>query len=306
MTKLLIRLFIKDSQNTQNNLVREAYGRLAGIVGVCCNIFLGGAKLLIGTLSGSIAIQADAVNNLSDVGSNLVTLIGFRMAGKPADKEHPFGHARIEYITALVISFLILLVGFELGKESVMKIIAPEPVSFNLVTMGILLLSILVKLWLGRFTASIGKAISSTAMSAATADSMCDVISTGAILLSAMASYFININLDGYVGVLVAGFVLYSGVGILRDTISIDGRGPYAGIDPFFERKPLGIRGDRRVARYHGAQLWPRPDHRQRPCGSKADSDIVAIHETIDRAEREVGEKLGYAFDHPPGPGRDR
>ena len=294
MTKLLIRLFIKDSQNTQNNLVREAYGRLAGVVGVCCNIFLGGAKLLIGALSGSIAIQADAVNNLSDVGSNLVTLIGFRMAGKPADKEHPFGHARIEYITALVISFLILLVGFELGKESVMKIIAPEPVSFNLVTMGILLLSILVKLWLGRFTASIGKAISSTAMSAATADSMCDVISTGAILLSAMASYFININLDGYVGVLVAGFVLYSGVGILRDTISpLMGEAPtpelihslsesllaYEGIDGLHDIMVHNYGPGRIIASAH-AEV-------------RADSDIVAIHETIDRAEREVGEKLG-------------
>lgn len=294
MTKLLIRLFIKDGGKVGDSRARGAYGRLAGLVGVACNLFLCGAKFLIGSLTGSIAVQADAVNNLSDVGGNVVTLIGFHMAGKPADREHPYGHARVEYIAALIIAFIILLVGFELGKEAIFKIIAPEPVSFSLVSMGVLALSILVKLWLGRFTATIGRVIDSSAMSAATADSMCDVISTGAILLCAGVSYFKGWNLDGYVGVLVAGFVLYSGVGILRDTISpLMGEAPapelvralqesllsYAGIDGLHDIMVHSYGPGQTIASAH-AEV-------------RADSDIVAIHETIDRAEREVGEKLG-------------
>ena len=177
-------------------------------------------KFVIGTLSGSIAIQADAVNNLSDVGSSAVMLIGSKMAGKPADREHPYGHARMEYIAALIIAFLILVVGFELGRESIQKIIAPEPVEFSVAMIAVLVSSILVKLWMSRFTANIGRRIESSTMSAATSDSISDVISTGAILLSSIIGYFKGVNIDGYIGVVVAGFVLYSGVSILRDTIS--------------------------------------------------------------------------------------
>ena len=294
MTKLLIRLFVKKSDSAADPRVRETYGRLAGLVGIACNLLLGCLKFLLGAFTGSIAIQADGVNNLADMGGNLVTLIGFRMAGKPADNEHPYGHARVEYIAALIISFLVLLVGFELGKESVLKIISPEPVAFTPAAMAALVLSILVKLWLGRFTAEIGRRIHSTTMRAATADSMADVISTGAILLCALLAYFKGWNLDGYMGVLVAGFVLYSGLGILRDTISpLLGEAPspemigelcenllaYEGICGLHDIMVHNYGPGRIIASAH-AEVW-------------ADADIVAIHEVIDRAEREVGEKMG-------------
>ncbi|MEA4969874.1 MAG: cation diffusion facilitator family transporter [Candidatus Pelethousia sp.] len=293
MTKLLIRLFIKKGDNTADPRVREAYGRLAGLVGIACNLLLGCLKFLLGTLTGSIAIQADGVNNLADMGGNLVTLIGFRMAGKPADTEHPYGHARVEYIAALIISFLVLLVGFELGKESVLKIIAPEPVAFTPATMAALALSILVKLWLGRFTAEIGRRIHSTAMRAATADSMADVISTGAILLCALLAYLKGWNLDGYMGVLVAGFVLYSGLGILRDTISpLLGEAPSPEMIGELCENLLSYEGicglhDIMVHNYGPGRIIASAHAEVR-----ADADIVAIHEVIDRAEREVGEKM--------------
>ena len=220
MTELLVRFFIKTPDQTGDSSVREAYGILAGVVGIACNLILCAMKFVIGTLSGSIAIQADAVNNLSDVGSSAVMLIGSKMAGKPADREHPYGHARMEYIAALIIAFLILVVGFELGRESIQKIIAPEPVEFSVAMIAVLVSSILVKLWMSRFTANIGRRIESSTMSAATSDSISDVISTGAILLSSIIGYFKGVNIDGYIGVVVAGFVLYSGVSILRDTIS--------------------------------------------------------------------------------------
>ncbi len=294
MTKLLIRLFIKEGGNPSGGPAREAYGRLAGIVGIVCNLLLGALKFLIGFLTGSIAIQADGVNNLSDVGSNVVTLIGFHMAGKPADKEHPFGHARVEYIAALVISFLILLVGFELGKESVLKIIAPEPVSFTLASIAALVLSILIKLWLGRFTAAIGRIIDSAAMSAATADSMCDVISTGAILACTLVGYFTNINLDGYVGVLVAGFVLYSGITILRDTTSsLMGEAPSQELVQNLSQSLLSYDGIEGLHDIMIHSYGPGRTIASAHAEVRADSNIVAIHETIDRAEREVGEKLG-------------
>ena len=294
MTDLLIRLFVRDGQNTGDSHVRGAYGRLAGLVGIACNLLLGGLKFFIGALTGSIAVQADGVNNISDVGSGVVTLIGFHIAGKPADREHPYGHARIEYIAAMVIAFLILLVGVELGKESILKIIAPEPVAFSLASILALAASILVKLWLGRFTANIGRRIDSSAMSAAAADSMNDVLSTGAILLCAIISYFTNWNLDGYIGVLAAGFVLFSGVGILRDTISpLMGEAPSAELVGELSEKLLsydGIDGlhDIMVHNYGPGRVIASAHAEVR-----ADSDIVAIHETIDRAEREVGAQMG-------------
>ncbi len=293
MTKLLIRLFVKRGDNTADPRVRGAYGRLAGLVGIACNLLLGCLKFLLGTLTGSIAIQADGVNNLADMGGNLVTLIGFRMAGKPADTEHPYGHARVEYIAALIISFLVLLVGFELGKESVLKIIAPEPVAFTPASIAALALSILVKLWLGRFTAEIGRRIHSTTMRAATADSMADVISTGAILLCALLAYFKGWNLDGYMGVLVAGFVLYSGLGILRDTISpLLGEAPSPEMIGELCENLLSYEGicglhDIMVHNYGPGRIIASAHAEVR-----ADADIVAIHEVIDRAEREVGEKM--------------
>ena len=292
MTELLVRFFIKTPDQTGDSSVREAYGILAGVVGIACNLILCAMKFVIGTLSGSIAIQADAVNNLSDVGSSAVMLIGSKMAGKPADREHPYGHARMEYIAALIIAFLILVVGFELGRESIQKIIAPEPVEFSVAMIAVLVSSILVKLWMSRFTANIGRRIESSTMSAATSDSISDVISTGAILLSSIIGYFKGVNIDGYIGVVVAGFVLYSGVSILRDTISpLMGEAPKTVTE--LTDKILsydGIIGIHDIMMHsYGPGKLIASAHAE----VRSDCDLMAIHETIDAAEREIGAQMG-------------
>ena len=294
MTELLVRFFIKTPERVEDSSVREAYGILAGFVGIACNLILCAMKFVIGSLSGSIAIQADAVNNLSDVGSSAVMLIGSKMAGKPADREHPYGHARMEYIAALIIAFFILIVGFELGRESVMKIIAPEPVEFSVAMIAVLVGSILVKLWMSRFTANIGRRINSSTMSAATSDSIADVISTGAILLSSVIGYFKGVNIDGYIGVVVAGFVLYSGVSILRDTISpLMGEAPDPKVVAELTDRILSYDGiigihDILVHSYGPGKLIASAHAEVR-----SDCDLMAIHETIDTAEREVGVQMG-------------
>ena len=294
MTELLVRFFIKTPERTEDVSVREAYGILAGIVGIACNLILCAMKFIIGIISGSIAIQADAVNNLSDVGSSAVMLIGSKMAGKPADREHPYGHARMEYIAALIIAFLILIVGFELGRESVLKIIAPEPVEFSVAMIVVLVLSILVKFWMSRFTSNIGRRIHSSTMSAATSDSISDVISTGAILISSVVGYFNGVNIDGYIGVIVAGFVLYSGITILRDTIS-----PLMGEAP--DPKTVAELTDRILA-YDGIigihdimvhSYGPGKRIASAHAEVRSDCDLMAIHETIDTAEREIGAQMG-------------
>lgn len=294
MTELLVRFFIKTPERTEDASVREAYGILAGIVGIACNLVLCAMKFIIGIISGSIAIQADAVNNLSDVGSSAVMLIGSKMAGKPADREHPYGHARMEYIAALIIAFLILIVGFELGRESVLKIIAPEPVEFSVAMIVVLVLSILVKFWMSRFTSNIGRRIHSSTMSAATSDSISDVISTGAILISSVVGYFKGVNIDGYIGVVVAGFVLYSGITILRDTIS-----PLMGEAP--DPKTVAELTDRILA-YDGIigihdimvhSYGPGKRIASAHAEVRSDCDLMAIHETIDTAEREIGAQMG-------------
>ena len=294
MTELLVRFFIKTPERTEDASVREAYGILAGIVGIACNLVLCAMKFIIGIISGSIAIQADAVNNLSDVGSSAVMLIGSKMAGTPADREHPYGHARMEYIAALIIAFLILIVGFELGRESVLKIIAPEPVEFSVAMIVVLVLSILVKFWMSRFTSNIGRRIHSSTMSAATSDSISDVISTGAILISSVVGYFKGVNIDGYIGVIVAGFVLYSGITILRDTIS-----PLMGEAP--DPKTVAELTDRILA-YDGIigihdimvhSYGPGKRIASAHAEVRSDCDLMAIHETIDTAEREIGAQMG-------------
>ncbi|MBQ9833120.1 MAG: cation transporter [Clostridia bacterium] len=294
MTELLIKLFVKEAENTKCAHVREKYGILAGIVGIVANLFLGAAKFVIGLLSGSIAIQADAVNNLADMGSSVVTVIGFKAANKKADKEHPFGHARVEYIAGLIIAFIILLIGVSLFKESVMKIIEPEEVGFSWITVIVLLLSIGVKLWLSFFSSNIGKRINSKTMEAATADSLCDVISTSAILLSTLIGHFFNFNMDGYVGVLVAGFVVYSGIGIVKDTISpLMGEAPDPDVVKELSERLLSYDGiiglhDIIVHNYGPGRLIATAHAEVR-----ADADIMHSHEIIDLAEREIGNDMG-------------
>ncbi|HWS30827.1 MAG TPA: cation diffusion facilitator family transporter [Clostridia bacterium] len=293
MTKFLIRFFIKNHDDVENPRVREAYGFLAGAVGIALNVVLSAAKFMIGIFTGSIAVQADAVNNLSDVGSAVVTLIGFKAAGKPADREHPYGHARIEYVSALIIAFLILVVGFELGKESVGKIISPTPVYFDIASIVMLALSIFVKLWMSVFTSYVGKRISSSAVKATMADSICDMITTGSILISGIISYFKKVNIDGYIGLLVAGFVLYSGVKIIRDAVSpLMGEAPDPEMMKELKERILGYEGifglhDVTVHSYGPGRVMVSA-HAE----VNADARLMDVHATIDRAEREIGEEM--------------
>lgn len=220
MSGLLLRLFVKDYRNTEDPKVRGAYGKLAGVVGIVCNLLLFAGKLIAGLLSGSVAITADAVNNLSDASSSLVTLLGFKLAERPADEEHPYGHARLEYLSGLAVAALILVIGVELGKSSIEKIINPETVLFSWLTLVILIGSILVKLWMALFCYKLGKKIDSATLTATAMDSRNDVISTSAVLLGCLVGHFFGLQIDGYIGTLVALFIIWSGCGIAKETIS--------------------------------------------------------------------------------------
>lgn len=220
MTNFLLRHFVKNSQNVQDPKVRAAYGNLSGIVGILCNTLLFLGKLIAGTVSGSVSITADAVNNLSDASSSVVTLVGFKLAEKPADEDHPYGHARFEYIAGLIVAAMILIIGFELAKSSFQKILHPAPVAFSPLVAGVLVASILVKLWMCLFNRSLGRRIQSPALEATAADSRNDVITTSAVLMAAIVGAVTNLAIDGYAGLLVALFILWSGVGIAKDTIN--------------------------------------------------------------------------------------
>lgn len=219
MTNFLLRRFIPDYQNTADPAVREKYGNLAGIVGIICNVLLFVGKLLAGTLCGSVSVTADAVNNLSDASSSLVTLLGFRLAARPADEKHPYGHARMEYLSGLAVAVMILVIGVELVKSSVQKILHPEAVEFSVLTAAVLTGSILLKLWMALFDRKLGRKISSAALIAAAADSRSDVIATGAVLLACVIGRLTGLMIDGWAGLLVALFILWSGVGVVKDTV---------------------------------------------------------------------------------------
>ena len=220
MTELLLRLFIKDREHTEDPDTRADIGKLAGITGIVCNLLLFAGKLIMGLLSGALSVVADAVNNLTDASSSVVTLLGFRMAQQPADEDHPFGHARYEYLSGLAVSALILVIGFELATGSIKKIIHPETVEFSYVTILVLVASIAVKLWMSLFFTKLGKTIRSTALSATAADSRNDCIATGAVLAGLLIGHYLNINVDGWFGLGVALFILWSGIQNAKETIS--------------------------------------------------------------------------------------
>ncbi len=245
MTQLLIRLFIRHPDDVQSTAVRAAYGQLAAIAGMVCNLLLSLGKFAVGTLFGSIAITADALNNLSDASSNVVSLVGFKLGSKAPDVEHPFGHARYEYLAGLAVSVTILGIGFSLLKESAVKVLHPAQVTFSWLTVAVLAVSILVKLWLSTFNSTIGRIISSETLVAAAADSRNDVLSTGAVLVSNILCSLTGWDvLDGLMGVGVAVFILISGWGLVNDTLSpLLGESPSEDLVDRIEQKVLGYPG---------------------------------------------------------------
>ncbi len=220
MNNFIFRHFIKDWENVKEPKVRDRYGKVAGVVGILSNALLCAMKILVGLISGSIAIVADAVNNLADASSSLITLIGFKLAGMPEDKEHPYGHARIEYLAGLLVSVIIIVVGLELGKSSAEKIFAPTPTEFSPTVVIVLLLAIGIKIWQACFNISAGRRIDSMTLIATGADSRNDVIATSAVLLSLIIGELFKIQIDGYMGVLVALFIVWSGIGLVKETVS--------------------------------------------------------------------------------------
>ena len=294
MTELLVKTFVKDYQNTEEAKVRTAYGVLASLVGIACNLLLFGGKLAVGLVLHSVSVMADAFNNLSDAASSVIGFIGVKMAEKPADEEHPFGHGRIEYIAALIVSFLVIEVGFTFFKNAIAKIRTPEELSFNLISMGILLASVAVKLWLSFFNKKLGKRINSTVMQATATDALGDVVTTLATMGSILFFYFTKINIDGYVGLAVSLLVMWAGIGIAKDTLepligqSVDPK-LYREISEFVESYD-GILGSHDlIVHNYGPTKSLASIHAEVP----NNVDIETSHEIIDRIERDAAKKLG-------------
>ena len=294
MTDFLIKTFIRDSEQVHDPAVRERYGVLSGVVGILLNLLLSAGKLCAGVLSASISITADAFNNLSDAGSSVVTLVGFKLAGQKADDGHPFGHGRLEYLTGLLVSLVILLVGLELGKSSIEKILHPEPVSFSVVSVIILAISILVKLWMCLFNRRLGRRIGSAAMAATAADSLSDVAATSAVLAGTLVGRMTGLAIDGWVGALVAVFILRAGWGAAKDTINpLLGQNP----DPELVRNiQTTVLSHPQVTGMHdliihdyGPGRSMMSFHAEVPI----DSDIMEAHDVIDHIERELKDRFG-------------
>ncbi len=294
MIKILIKLFVKDFQSVEKTNVREAYGVLAGIIGIICNLILFVTKLLIGLIIGSIAITSDAFNNLSDTGSSIVAIIGAKLSSMDADHEHPYGHGRFEYVASLIISFIIVLVGFELLKSSFGKVLHPSLVSVNPIIIVILFLTVVVKLWMYSYNKYIGDLIGSGVNHATATDSLNDVIATSAVIITTLAGAWLKIPLDGYAGLVVSLLIMYTGFGIAKDTVNI-----LLGMSPSEETvnkimeiiiSNEGIRGahDLKVHDY-GPGRTIASIHTE----LSDKTDIVKAHAIIDGLEKKVHSELG-------------
>ena len=294
MISLLSRLLIKNHKDYENPQVRQSYGMLCGLVGICLNILLFAGKYFAGTLSGSIAIVADSFNNLSDAGSSLVTLLGFRLAGKKPDPGHPYGHGRIEYISGFVVSFLILLMGFELAKSSMAKILHPEPMQAGWLPALILIASICVKVYMFLYNRAVGRKISSSAMTATATDSLSDSIATTVVLISMVIAHFFRINIDGYAGLLVALFILYAGYSAAKDTLApLLGQAP----DPdFVQRVTEIVMSHPEVIGIHDLVVHDYgPGRKMVTLHTEVDGkgDFFTLHDAIDNIERELTAECG-------------
>lgn len=292
MTNLLIKLFIKDSKNTTDPAVRKCYGYLGAFTGIVLNILLFIGKLIAGILSGGISVIADAFNNLSDAGSSIMTFVGFKMAGMPADSEHPYGHGRMEYVSGIIISFIIMMMGFELGKSSVEKIFSPEKSGFSILAVSVLGASLLVKLWMALFNTKLGKKIDSNTMKAAAADSLSDCISTSVVIICMFIQLFSGVELDAYAGIVVALFILYTGFNTFKESLT-----PLLGTKP---KKELVDEIESTVMSYDGIvgvhDLMVHDYGVGRMVISlhaeiSSKTDIMLAHELIDLIEDDLREK---------------
>lgn len=289
LTNRLVRTFVKDHEQTDRPDVRYAYGRMAGFTGLAANIVLFIGKLLVGWLAGSVSIIADAFNNLSDAGSAIVTLVGFRLSAAPADKEHPFGHGRMEYLSTLTVAVLIILAGLELASSAFQKILHPTPTAFSWWTVAVLGFAIVVKLWMSLFCRRIGKTIRSDTLTATAADSRNDVICTAVVLVSTVVSALTDMVIDGYVGVAVAAFVVWSGFAIIRDTVSpLLGEPPDPELVENIRRTVLeqeGVVGIHdMIVHNYGAGRCVVSLHAEVP----AHEDLLTSHERIDAVEQRL------------------
>lgn len=294
MTDFLVKTFVKNYEKTEDVQVRTRYGLVASVVGICCNLVLFTAKLLTGVMIHSISVMADAFNNLSDAASSIIGFVGVKMAEKPADEDHPFGHGRIEYISAFIVAFLVIQVGFSLFKTAIGKIFHPEELSFSTVSVVILVLSVCVKLWMAFFNRKLGKRINSTVMMATSADSLGDVCATSATIVSILVFGIFHVNIDGVVGLVVSVLVMIAGINIAKDTLApligeaIDPK-IYRQISDFVEKYDGIIGSHDLIVHNYGPSRSMASIHAEVP----SDVDIEVSHEIVDRIERDAKHELG-------------
>ena len=293
VSNFLVNKFVKNNDDIKNEKVRSAYGVFGGIVGIIINLILFAIKLTVGLVASSIAIMADAFNNLSDAASSIVTIIGFKMADKPADAEHPFGHGRMEYISALIVAFMVMLVGIQFIRSSIERILNPVSITFELIPFILLLVSILFKLWLSKFNKFIGDKINSSALKAASVDALGDVFTSSCVTISFLASKFTSFPIDGYFGLIVAVFIVYSGYNLVKETVN-----PLLGEAP--DPKLVNNIKDMVLSYEHVTGVHDLIIHNYGPGRCMAsihaeipsDISVMKIHEIIDTAEREISDRL--------------
>lgn len=294
MTDLILRIFVRDHKNTEDPAVRDKCGRVAGAVGIVTNFLLFLMKIIVGTVFHSVSVTADAVNNLTDSGSSVVTLIGFKMASKPADEKHPFGHARIEYLSGVIVSFIVIFLGLQLGMSSIEKILTPEENALTPVALVVLVISILAKLWQCLFYRKVGRMIKSESVEATSKDSRNDVIATSVVLLCAVITMLTGVNLDGYMGAAVALFIVFSGVQLTISTADpLLGQAPEGELVQTITEKMLSYPGiigmhDLAVHNYGVGRCFASAH-----CEVDAKNDILVSHDLIDNIERDFSRDLG-------------
>lgn len=289
----IVNKFIKNNSDIKDDKVRNSYGVVGGIVGILVNVILFIIKLSVGLLVSSIAIMADAFNNLSDAASSLITILGFKLSNKPADREHPFGHGRIEYLSALIVAFMVMLVGLQFIKSSFERIVNPTPVIFELVPFVLLFVSIFLKVWLSRFNKFMGEKINSAALKASSVDALGDVFTSTCVVISFLAANFTSFPIDGYIGMVVAVFIVYSGFSLVKDTISpLLGEAPDPELVDAIKEKVLSydniLGAHDLIVHNYGPGKCMASIHAEIP----SDISVVTIHEIVDKAEREISEAL--------------